>query len=937
MWCINCGTSLPDEAKFCFNCGYKMPEEILKTTTEINEEIDDEYFDDEYLEESVELDNTEHCQEVINNNQEIQNPIIINKFKINILGRELEYPEELSIYAVIENSYNKLLKDAQKKFLERYNNTYKGLSGLIDNGEYDFNEYIDIGIGIAKKLLEVYNINSHHEENLYSIMKEDCVEFSRCIYYANEFYYEVMNKLESEKNYRAERKEYRGRWQGGGFGIEGAIKGAAKAGVMNFGTGILHSMANGVGNMNSNYKANSALDKFYKDEEFKEKLLSAIEEDIMSIKGNIAEFFEYILKIKFDKEIFSLENINESIDIYNSLNKNEVVEENIDEAIVKMITKYPLDEDYYYMALKKHGEYIEGIDKFANFFNVSLESVHNKIKEEKEYEQKLDNIFKDSRNIFEQDLGNNVIFDEEKINFNKNLIANVKRAFKYFDNDRLSFIYDNIDKDTKRIFNNALESYLDYENEVPLVFYNNSVDKLKSEGFMISNKNFITHNEKMETISISIGSINTVTREGNNIYINSQLVKTNLIGSEDIELFRHIVEYIVFVIKDNKFICGNEKVVEDKLRLRDKYFQFTNIVDNEILKSTLGEAYEVFEGNLRKNRIYNGHKGRIKKDLSDDLNTVFKQYKGERLFFITKNVDAKLLKKLNNVYSTYASTRRKDEKEFFIFDNTVWGGAKEGFYITDEYLYCHNSFEEAFKIKISEIDKVELKDKNIYVNDKKIDLIQEEDIEKYNLKNLIEYILFRIKYDNVISKSNDDYDCKAEELLEENEVKENINNEDEVNKINQQEKNMIREVKNETELLTYLVEFLSTKNIKDLKNRFYINGESAIANKKIVNASKSYLKIEVGEFVYALYDNTLFGSGKDGFSLTNKNIYYHNYLENTVKIPYTDIETINIDKNCLIIERNKINVAFINNDEMGLFRDTIMELIEIIKNTIINK
>ncbi|MBS6184548.1 MAG: zinc ribbon domain-containing protein, partial [Clostridium celatum] len=46
MWCINCGTSLPDGAKFCFNCGYKMPEEILKTTTEINEEIDDEYLEE---------------------------------------------------------------------------------------------------------------------------------------------------------------------------------------------------------------------------------------------------------------------------------------------------------------------------------------------------------------------------------------------------------------------------------------------------------------------------------------------------------------------------------------------------------------------------------------------------------------------------------------------------------------------------------------------------------------------------------------------------------------------------------------------------------------------------------------------------------------------------------------------------------------------------
>ena len=122
-----------------------------------------------------------------------------------------------------------------------------------------------------------------------------------------------------------------------------------------------------------------------------------------------------------------------------------------------------------------------------------------------------------------------------------------------------------------------------------------------------------------------------------------------------------------------------------------------------------------------------------------------------------------------------------------------------------------------------------------------------------------------------------------------------------------------------------------------MKNRLYINGESANANKKIVNASKSYLKIEVGEFVYALYDNTIFGSGKDGFSLTNKNIYYHNSFQNTVKIPYKDIETINIDKNCLIIERNKIDVNFINNEEMGLFRDTIIELIEIIKNTTINK
>lgn len=356
--------------------------------------------------------------------------------------------------------------------------------------------------------------------------------------------------------------------------------------------------------------------------------------------------------------------------------------------------------------LKKHGEYIDGIDEFAKFFNVSLEGVHNKIQEQKEYERKLDNIFKDSRSVFESDLGSNVIFDEEKINFNDNLIANVRRAFRYYDGSRLNFIYDNISKDMKLIFNSALESYLDYDNEVPLVFYNNSTDKIKSEGFAITNKSFITHNENMETISISISDIKSITTEGNNLKVNSQLVKTSLVGSSDIELFRHIVEYIVFVIKNNKLLSAKEEVIEDKLKLRDKYFQFTNVVDKEAIKSVLGDAFDVFEETLKKNRIYNGHKGRIKNDLTEDLQGVFRQYKGERLFFITKNIDAKLIKKLNNVYSSYAISKGQNEKEFFLFDDTVWGGAKEGFYITDEYIYCHNSFEEAFKIKISEIAKV---------------------------------------------------------------------------------------------------------------------------------------------------------------------------------------------------------------------------------------
>ena len=204
MWCINCGTKLPDEAKFCFNCGNKISEEILKGTKEIEEEINNEYFD-----ESVVVDNIEDYKEIIDNNQKEEDLPIANKFRINILGRELEYSEEQSFYALIESTYYKLSKKAQEKFLDRYDNKYSGLGDLIDDGEDDLNEYIDKGIAIAEELLQAYNIESYNKQEFYSIMKDECFEFSKCIYSAYEFYNEVMRKLNSEKEYREERKKRR--------------------------------------------------------------------------------------------------------------------------------------------------------------------------------------------------------------------------------------------------------------------------------------------------------------------------------------------------------------------------------------------------------------------------------------------------------------------------------------------------------------------------------------------------------------------------------------------------------------------------------------------------------------------------------------------------------------------------------------------------------
>jgi|GEM_PF-4916049 len=57
-------------------------------------------------------------------------------------------------------------------------------------------------------------------------------------------YMAIVLKTEEADAYRTQRRQNRGKWVGGGFGIEGTIKGAAKAGAMNIATGALHGTFN---------------------------------------------------------------------------------------------------------------------------------------------------------------------------------------------------------------------------------------------------------------------------------------------------------------------------------------------------------------------------------------------------------------------------------------------------------------------------------------------------------------------------------------------------------------------------------------------------------------------------------------------------------------------------------------------------------------------
>lgn len=78
------------------------------------------------------------------------------------------------------------------------------------------------------------------QSEIYDIGKEtyqetcvDLCESEQALKYITSQYNAIEQQRQAQIEYRAARKDARGRWQGGGFGFGGTIKGAAMAGSMN--------------------------------------------------------------------------------------------------------------------------------------------------------------------------------------------------------------------------------------------------------------------------------------------------------------------------------------------------------------------------------------------------------------------------------------------------------------------------------------------------------------------------------------------------------------------------------------------------------------------------------------------------------------------------------------------------------------------------------
>ena len=189
---------------------------------------------------------------------------------------------------------------------------------------------------------------------------------------------EIEEQKEQESAYRKARKASRGRVVGGGFGLGGAIKGMATAGMINATTGMVHSLGNAVGNMGSGIAASSNMAAVYKYS--KAPLREAILKSTYNVRNGIRAALEREAGIKC--KYVTVTESERAAAILKNYQQGRIPVEQKKAQIIEALSLNPYAFEIYDVIWKDYGDQNGGLRKMSSYFGGTLEQRIKSLAEE---------------------------------------------------------------------------------------------------------------------------------------------------------------------------------------------------------------------------------------------------------------------------------------------------------------------------------------------------------------------------------------------------------------------------------------------------------------------------------------------------------------------------------------------------------------------------
>lgn len=290
------------------------------------------------------------------------------------LGNEkLVISDELAAYNELRQEFMPLANQAEEMFKELYLKYNHDFESMINN----FPDHVMMSLNIVID----YCISKMMENGIYDIdrelfVTEYCVNHISVVERFEEYlnkYNEINGNLEAAKEYRDYRKATRGMFVGGGFGFEGAVKGMATAGAMNMASGLLHSVANAIGNKWDKSAAKYRMESIYNDPLTLCDLASSVWESAFNIHYAYIEVLENRNDIVIPK--FSQDNIRKSQAIYSNIRRLELPFEQAQKPLCEMFALQPYEYEYYQYVILQYGDKDNQLQKIGEFFHINMDEM----------------------------------------------------------------------------------------------------------------------------------------------------------------------------------------------------------------------------------------------------------------------------------------------------------------------------------------------------------------------------------------------------------------------------------------------------------------------------------------------------------------------------------------------------------------------------------
>lgn len=274
---------------------------------------------------------------------------------------EIHFDENFDFYNRYHKDFFALVKKEFAEFNTNFYQTFHSAESIVKNVDSVAAKHLNRFLNKAVDILVQNNIYDCSENKFYKDYYDPCFDFSQYSDLVREKYNNIMGIEADIKVRRAVERASRSQWQGGGFGLKGAIKGAVTAGALNMATGAARSVGDSMTNASDHQEIKKQLSKLYKDPDIKGMLSVGI-----IICGN--EIFNAIV-VELEKHTgrkFVL-NAEKADAIFSNVKSRVINEAQALELMKQAIENNPYNGEYYTYLLERMGDNDQQVINLAKY------------------------------------------------------------------------------------------------------------------------------------------------------------------------------------------------------------------------------------------------------------------------------------------------------------------------------------------------------------------------------------------------------------------------------------------------------------------------------------------------------------------------------------------------------------------------------------------